>query len=138
MSEWGHAFRPEYLRLSKFSSFVKAPIRLALTATATNRVSDDIAKSLDIHDDNIIRLPSLRTNLKLKVVNFFYPNDSYYYRLQKLLDILRFKSSNDKTLGATIIYVNKQNSCEVLGNQYELLFNTSDLLFIHPCSEGFD
>lgn len=106
ISEWGHAFRPDYLRLSKFASDSLAPLRLALTATATSRVSKDIATTLGISNENIIRLPSIRKNIKLAATCFKYPLDDYFNKLEVLLQFF----SNTK--GASIVYCNKQKTTE--------------------------
>ncbi len=42
ISEWGHSFRPEYLKVARFVQEIKAERVICLTATATPRVVDDI------------------------------------------------------------------------------------------------
>src|SRR6185436_3033578 len=42
LSQWGHDFRPDYLHLAEAGQIFQAPVTLALTATATPRVQDDI------------------------------------------------------------------------------------------------
>jgi len=49
ISEWGHDFRPAYRRIAKLRGSVRAPF-LALTATATPRVRDDIARVLELKE----------------------------------------------------------------------------------------
>jgi ATP-dependent DNA helicase RecQ len=49
ISEWGQDFRPSYLRIGQLRDVVEAPV-LALTATATPRVRDEIAESLRLRD----------------------------------------------------------------------------------------
>src|SRR5512136_2954112 len=48
ISEWGHDFRPEYRQLGGLRNLFKDAVCVALTATATGRVRDDIKKSLQI------------------------------------------------------------------------------------------
>jgi ATP-dependent DNA helicase RecQ len=49
ISEWGHDFRPSYLRIGAIRDHVTAPV-LALTATATPRVREEIVRSLGLRD----------------------------------------------------------------------------------------
>ena len=46
LSEWGHDFRPDYLRLADVRARLGSPPTLALTATATPRVARDIVQAL--------------------------------------------------------------------------------------------
>ena len=110
ISEWGHAFRPDYLRLSHFATVSNAQVRLALTATATKRVVSDILEKLEIHDNNVIQMPSSRRNLDLCVRAFAYPHDGYEDRLKVLLDSLESLTGG----GAAIIYVSRQKLAERL------------------------
>src|SRR2546421_4815216 len=50
VSEWGHDFRPEYRQLAKLRSVLPEVPLMALTATATRRVRDDIVTHLKLHD----------------------------------------------------------------------------------------
>lgn len=68
ISEWGHDFRPEYRMLGTLrESFPDAPI-LALTATATPRVRQDIAMQLRMRDPALFISSFNRANLSYKVV----------------------------------------------------------------------
>ncbi len=67
ISEWGHDFRPDYRRLSELrKSFPGVPI-LALTATATDRVRDDIVTSLGLRDPQCYVASFNRPNLTYRV-----------------------------------------------------------------------
>jgi ATP-dependent DNA helicase RecQ len=67
ISEWGHDFRPAYLRLGAEREALGIPSSLALTATATPAVRDDIAKKLRMVDPAHVFLPPFRKNLRLSV-----------------------------------------------------------------------
>jgi len=67
ISEWGHDFRPSYLRLGTARERLGNPPALALTATATPRVRGDIADRLHLHDPIVIVAPAHRENLRLAV-----------------------------------------------------------------------
>src|SRR3954449_7935972 len=63
ISEWGHDFRPEYRELKKLrTQFPDVPM-MALTATATERVRDDIVKQLKLRDTNCYVASFNRPNL---------------------------------------------------------------------------
>ncbi len=67
ISEWGHDFRPEYRRLRNIIEEIKyAPI-IALTATATDKVQQDIMKNLGMTDANIFKASFNRPNLYYEV-----------------------------------------------------------------------
>ncbi|MEM1450930.1 MAG: RecQ family ATP-dependent DNA helicase [Planctomycetota bacterium] len=67
ISEWGHDFRPAYLRLGAERKAMGSPQVLALTATATQRVQDDIAERLGLVDAATFSAPPDRPNLRLEV-----------------------------------------------------------------------
>ncbi|MEM9382987.1 MAG: helicase-related protein, partial [Planctomycetota bacterium] len=67
ISEWGHDFRPAYLRLGAERKAMGSPQVLALTATATPRVQADIAERLGLVDPATFRAPPDRPNLRLEV-----------------------------------------------------------------------
>lgn len=67
ISEWGHDFRPEYRRLRAIIEEIKyAPI-IALTATATEKVQQDIRKNLGMTDENVFKASFNRPNLYYEV-----------------------------------------------------------------------
>src|SRR5438270_4676448 len=68
ISEWGHDFRPEYRELKKLrTDFPDFPI-MALTATATERVRDDIIKQLKLTDPQCYLASFNRPNLNYRVL----------------------------------------------------------------------
>jgi ATP-dependent DNA helicase RecQ len=67
ISEWGHDFRPSYLRLGAARERLGNPPALALTATATPRVRGDIAERLRLNDPVVLVAPAHRANLRLSV-----------------------------------------------------------------------
>jgi ATP-dependent DNA helicase RecQ len=67
ISEWGHDFRPSYLRLGAARQRLGSPPALALTATATPRVRQDIAERLRLRDPVVFIAPAHRENLRLAV-----------------------------------------------------------------------
>lgn len=69
ISEWGHDFRPAYLALGKARERLGAPPVLALTATATQRVQDDIAARMQMEKPVKIIAPPHRNNLSFSVRN---------------------------------------------------------------------
>jgi ATP-dependent DNA helicase RecQ len=67
ISEWGHDFRPEYRRLRPLIEQIgRVPI-IALTATATPKVQEDIMKNLDIQDATVYKSSFNRPNLYYEV-----------------------------------------------------------------------
>lgn len=66
ISEWGHDFRPEYRALGFLKSELKLPL-MAVTATATPRVRDDISRSLQLVDPLRLAGPFARPNLRYAV-----------------------------------------------------------------------
>ena len=80
LSQWGHDFRPDYLRLGQVRLDLGAPRTIALTATATPAVQDDIVKSLGLGVDPATRLRRFvrgfdRTNLGIEVMEVKGPRD---------------------------------------------------------------
>lgn len=69
ISQWGYDFRPPYLYLHELRGLhPKVPV-LALTATATKRVADDIQQKLEFKQTNIFRKSFERKNLSYVVIN---------------------------------------------------------------------
>ncbi|MCE9596240.1 MAG: RecQ family ATP-dependent DNA helicase [Planctomycetes bacterium] len=65
VSQWGHDFRPDYSRLAEYRSRCGDPPTIALTATATRRVAEDIVRMLALREPLIVRLGIERPELFL-------------------------------------------------------------------------
>lgn len=102
ISEWSHHFRPSYLRLQTI--FQYAQCVLAITATASNRVIDDILSQFHGDAEMVLQMPWQRANLELQVRRVV-SNDE---RIQHLVRFL----STTKLQGGTIMYVHQQRQAE--------------------------
>ncbi|MBW4525322.1 MAG: ATP-dependent DNA helicase [Phormidium tanganyikae FI6-MK23] len=70
ISEWGHSFRPDYLRLGTVIEALGHPTTLALTATASPPVREEIMQRLGMKNPRIIVKEFDRPNLRLAVENY--------------------------------------------------------------------
>ena len=71
ISEWGNDFRPEYRNISTLRKLNKDLSFIALTATATPDVIDDIEEQLSFKESNKIKKSFIRNNINYSVVNAF-------------------------------------------------------------------
>jgi ATP-dependent DNA helicase RecQ len=100
ISEWGHDFRPDYLKLAMLTQqFSNIPVA-AFTATATHRVQEDILARLGLRRPHVVRASFNRPNLFYKVVP----------KQKGLRQILRFVKDHDRESG--IIYRTTRKSVE--------------------------
>lgn len=101
ISQWGYDFRPPYLKIADIRPFFpKIPI-LALTATATPQVVEDIQNRLDFKQKKVLQKSFLRSNLSYSVLY----EDA---KLTKLIDILQ------KVKGTAVVYVrNRRRTKEI-------------------------
>jgi ATP-dependent DNA helicase RecQ len=67
ISEWGHDFRPEYRRIKQMIKEIKDVPMMALTATATPKVQQDIQKNLQMGDALVYKSSFNRTNLYYEI-----------------------------------------------------------------------
>ena len=103
ISEWGHDFRPEYRRIRDIVKEVGVAPIIALTATATNKVRDDIKKNLGIQDAKDFKSSFNRPNL-------YYEVRPKTKNVDK--DIIKFIKSNPGKSG--IIYCLSRKKVEEL------------------------
>ena len=100
ISEWGHNFRPDYLKVVEFSRQCRAERLLALTATATPAVLSDICRAFEIDADSAIRTGFYRPNLELVTTPVTTSERDAF-----LLGRLR-----ERPRGPTIVYVTLQKT----------------------------
>jgi ATP-dependent DNA helicase RecQ len=103
ISEWGHNFRPDYLKLADLAKTLRVERVLALTATATPAVAADIARQFHIEARDRIQTGFRRPNLHLRVTPCTQKE-----RLPLLLQRLAQQDSN----ASTIVYVTLQETAE--------------------------
>ena len=101
ISQWGHSFRPDYLKLARIAREIKAERVLALTATATPAVLDDICREFSIERSCAVQTPFYRSNLTLR-----YTPCTTASRTTTLLKRLK----QPKLPGPTIVYVTLQRT----------------------------
>ena len=107
VSQWGHDFRPDYISLGSIAERLGRPPVLALTATATEEVRQDIARQLRMVDPHVTITGFARPNLRFDVMRTV--NDGMKDRaIEKILD--------DAT-GTGVIYAATVKEAERLFNQ---------------------
>jgi len=102
ISEWGHNFRPDYLKLAEAAKTVGAERVLALTATATPAVVEDICKAFQIPPQASVVTGFYRPNLNLSISPV----------AEKDRDALLVKRVGKRAPGPTIVYVTLQKTAE--------------------------
>jgi ATP-dependent DNA helicase RecQ len=102
ISEWGHNFRPDYLKLVEFARQCHAERVLALTATATPAVLEDVCRAFQIEPASAIRTGFYRPNLTVLTT----PVE------ERDRDALLLERLKSRPRGATIAYVTLQKTAE--------------------------
>lgn len=101
ISEWGHNFRPDYLKLPSYCKALKIPLVLLLTATATRKVKMDMAAKFAIQDEHIVQTGFYRSNLDLNVLPV-----TEFHKNKQLEQVINAQQ------GPGIVYVTLQHSAE--------------------------
>jgi len=104
ISQWGHNFRPDYLKIARLAEQLQVGRVLGLTATATVEVARDIAEGFRIAREDVVHTGFYRPNLKL-----YATACSAEQRNGLLLSRLR-----ERPPGPTIVYVTLQRTAEQL------------------------
>ncbi|HEU4791915.1 MAG TPA: ATP-dependent DNA helicase RecQ [Flavobacterium sp.] len=108
VSQWGHDFRPAYLKISALKTyFPKVPF-LALTATATPRVKEDIITELGMHSPKQFEKSFARKNIAYMV----FEVEDKLFRIQQILK---------KNPQPSIIYVRNRKACLDVSAQLQTL-----------------
>lgn len=108
VSQWGHDFRPAYLKISDLKKhFQKVPF-LALTATATPRVKEDIITETGLQNPSIFQKSFAREN----IVYMMIEAEDKLYTIEQILK---------KNPQPSIIYVRNRRSCMDISNQLHAL-----------------
>ena len=107
ISQWGYDFRPAYMKIAALREIKPALAILALTATATPEVVEDIQEKLLFQEKNLLQKSFSRSNLSYAVL---YESAKY----TKLIDIL------NKVAGSAIVYVQSRRKTKEVA---ELLTN---------------
>lgn len=104
VSQWGHDFRPAYLKISKLKEhFPKVPF-LALTASATQRVQEDICSQLGLEHPQLFKKSFARENIAYMV----FEAEDKLFRIQQILA---------KNPEPSIIYVRNRKACHDVAAQ---------------------
>jgi ATP-dependent DNA helicase RecQ len=101
ISQWGHDFRPAYLEIGAAVEALGHPTVLALTATATAEVVDDIRHQLNVPDLEVVNTGMYRSNLQLQVRQVTSDQE----KMSALLEALR------ATPGDGIVYTSTVKVC---------------------------
>ena len=104
ISEWGHNFRPDYLKLAKLAKTLRAERVLALTATATPAVARDIAASFELDRGDVVHTGFHRPNLTLRIRRVTADE----------APALLLKRLAAQPPGATVVYVTLQKTAETV------------------------
>jgi ATP-dependent DNA helicase RecQ len=116
ISQWGYDFRPAYMKIADLREIKPALAVLALTATATPKVVNDIQANLLFKEQNLLQKSFLRSNLSYSVL---YESAKY----TKLIDIF------NKVNGSAIVYVQSRRKTKEVA---ELLTNNGiDATYYH-------
>ncbi|HYX22576.1 MAG TPA: ATP-dependent DNA helicase RecQ, partial [Thermoanaerobaculia bacterium] len=102
VSEWGHNFRPDYLKLAGFGRLCGAERTLALTATATPQVLADVCRGFGIAPECAVRTGFHRENLTLRTTPV-HAADRDALLLERLASGIS---------GPAIVYVTQQKTAE--------------------------
>ena len=123
ISEWGHNFRPEYLKLPAYQKEFGIKQALLLTATATTQVRDDMCTKFNIRKNNVFVTGFYRDNLFLQIS----PTDNSEKK-NRLLQRIQ-KAPQDPT----IVYVTLQKTAEDVAE-----FLCANNINAHPYHAGMD
>lgn len=104
ISQWGYDFRPPYLEIADFIEELEIKRVVALTASATAEVKDDIIEKLKLRETTVFQKSFARANLSYSVFNL---ED----KKRKMFQILQ------NVPGASIVYVRSRKRTKIIANE---------------------
>ncbi|WP_026710949.1 ATP-dependent DNA helicase RecQ [Flavobacterium filum] len=108
ISQWGHDFRPSYLKVNVLKQHFPGVPFLALTATATQRVKQDIIEQLNLEKPQLFQKSFARENLSYHVI----PSEDKLYQITQILN---------RQPEPSIIYVRNRKNCVEIAEQLSKL-----------------
>ncbi|UYQ93294.1 RecQ family ATP-dependent DNA helicase [Chitinophaga horti] len=103
ISQWGYDFRPAYLKIAEIRNFFPRTPILALTATATLKVREDICEKLEFTNQKIFTKSFVRSNLSYSV----FEEEAKVNRIRHILD---------RVPGSAVVYCrNRRHTKEIAG-----------------------
>lgn len=111
ISEWGHDFRPEYRKIRNIVEAIGGAPLIALTASATPKVQEDILKNLKMNNANVFKSSFNRPNL-------FYEVRPKYNRKQAIKEIISYLKQNPGKSG--IIYCLSRKTVEEIAETLQI------------------
>ncbi|NXI39985.1 RECQ5 helicase, partial [Galbula dea] len=115
VSQWGHDFRPDYLRLGTLRTRIPTTPCVALTATATKQVQEDIVAALKLKQPlSTFKTPCFRSNLFYDVQFKELLSDPYANLKDFCLKALEVKNTTGVYSGCGIVYCRMRDVCDQL------------------------
>ncbi|MUV39751.1 DNA helicase [Lentibacillus sp. JNUCC-1] len=128
ISQWGHEFRPDYMRLSETIAHLGNPPVMALSATATPQVQEDIIRVLNLPNIKRHIHPMDRQNIMFAVEQVFDHKD----KMSRLKDLLEMYQA------PTLIYFSSRQLTEEVALNLQAAFKDRRIAYYHGGMEQSD
>lgn len=116
VSQWGHDFRPAYLDIKKLRTLLPNVPFLALTASATHTVKEDVIQQLELKNVAVFQSSFERKNLSYKVIE----TQDKFYQIEKILK---------EKPNPSIIYVRNRRACIDVANNLNTIIGIPTTYF---------
>ena len=119
ISQWGHDFRPDYARLGRFRAMLGMPPTIALTATATDAVRQDISQQLALRSPRVFITGFVRPNLRYEVQLPYGKGGK-----ERMLEDFLLSSP-----GSGIVYASSRKRCEEVAEAIQQTVGRSAVVY---------